>query len=268
MVPYRLSDQYTARKVKKSTKLKSRPSTGKASTSPLAKTIASPGTVSFDAGLRHMKSQDEPGLSYASAIPAAYATSQKPAAISGDSPTLSNGSKDAHTQRILFDPRVAQFKTPDTSPAPRATAWEKNPKPHGDTPKMPSQINPAPKNDVHPDLKRIQLIATIAHDRIDSSLINLGKLLLKKDRLGKAVSYSSLEDITDEDWEYYCGTYLPSDLERGFIPGTDKMYFDNGGDEMVRVKNAANWRGAMVAMQKVGLTQFKFYIKQPVNEST
>ena len=255
---------HSARKAKKSKTLKSRPFAGKASTSPLTNAIASPNTVSFDARLRHMESQDEPGLSYPSAIPAAHATSQKPAASSGDSPTLSNGSKDAHAQRILFDSRVVQFKTPDTSPAPRATTWEKNSKPHGDTPKMPSQITPAPNNDVHPDLKKIQLIATIAHDRTDSSLINLGELLLKNDRLGKAVSYSSLEDVTDEDWEYYCGTYLPSDLERGFIPGTDKIYFDNGGDEMVRVKNAANWRGAMVAMQEAGLTQFKFYIEQPV----
>lgn len=88
--------------------------------------------------------------------------------------------------------------------------------------------------------------------------------MLQNDQRGKAISCSFLEDITDEDWEYYCGTYLPSDLETGFIPGIDKIYFDNGGDEMVRVKNAANWRGAMVAMQEMGLTQFKFYIEQPV----
>lgn len=253
-----------ARKAKKSMTLKLRPSASQASTSSLTNTIASSRTMSVDAKPRHMESEEEPGLSYASAIPAAHATSQKPAASLGDSPTLSYGLKDAHAQRILFDPRVAQFETPDTSPPPHATAWEKNPKPHGDTPKMPSQFTPAPNNDVHPDLKKIQLIATIAHDRTDSSLINLGELLLKNDRLGKTVSYSSLEDITDEDWEYYCGTYLPSDLERGFIPGTDKIYFRNGGDEMVRVKNAANWRGAMVAMQEAGLTQFKFYIEQPV----
>ncbi len=253
---------HSARKTEGYTTLNSRHLAGEASTSLSDKTIASSDMMSFDARPTQMDSQNESKLSYASATPTAYATSQKPATSSNHNPTSSNGTKEADTQRFLFDPRVAQFDSPDTSPAPRAITWEKSTQSYGDSAKMPSQITPAP--DIHQDLKKIQLIATITHDRTDSSLINLGELLLKNNRRGKVISYSSLEDITDGDWDYYCGTYLPSDPERGFVPGTDKIYFDNGGDDMVRVKNAANWRGAMVAMQGAGLTQFKFYIEQPV----
>lgn len=129
---------------------------------------------------------------------------------------------------------------------------------------MPSQITPAPNNIVHPDLKKIQLIAAIAHDRTDSSLINLGELLLKNDRLGNTVSYSSLEDFTDEDWEYYCGTYLPSDLERGFIPGTEQDILSQrrGRDGQSQERSQFAWSNG--CEQEAGLTQSKFYIEQPV----
>jgi hypothetical protein len=92
-------------------------------------------------------------------------------------------------------------------------------------------------------------------DRKDSSFVNLGELLIKSNRQGKAISYCSLEDITDQDWEYYHSAYLPSDLERGFQLGMDKIYF-HSGEDMIRVKSASNWRAAMITMQETGATQF------------
>ena len=102
----------------------------------------------------------------------------------------------------------------------------------------------------------------MVHDPTDSSFIKLGELPLKNDHREEPISCSSLEDITDQDWDYYCGTYLPSDLDRGFLSGSDNIYFDNVGDK-VRIKNGANWRAAIVAMQDAGAAQFKFYIEQP-----
>lgn len=140
-----------------------------------------------------------------------------------------------------------------------------------DGPNLMLLAAPPPHITIHEDLRKIQLHAARLNYPKDSSFINLGELLCRNDnREGlRDISYSSLEDLSDQDWQYWYGTILGNDLDTGFDPGSDKIYYNNGGGEMIRVKNAHNWRAAMVAMRTAGLTHFKFYIEQPVQrEST
>jgi hypothetical protein len=203
---------------------------------------------------------------YVSAAPITHAAGPTQAPAQAEKAASCNVAKDVPTQGSLFDATKAEFETPDKSPGLGSPRLKHDASFTRDTtviPSTPVRASP-PQCEVHPDLKKIQSCAMIAHDKTDSSFINLGELLLKSNLGQPAIVYTSLENITDQDWQYYCDIYLPSDLDRGFLSGTDKMYFDNGSAGMVRIKNAANWRAAIVAMQEVGATQFRFIAEREV----
>jgi hypothetical protein len=185
-------------------------------------------------------------------------------AVPADKSSSSNLSKEKKPERLVSEERGVNVEHTDRHNAQNSGHRQIESSTTPSTAKRPDLPTPDVVAEIKVDdnLKKIQLCATVLGDKTDTSFVNLGELLLKNKRRPKAVSYTSVEDITDEDWEFYHGTYLPSDLDRSFKVGIDKVYFDNGG-EMVRVKNATSWRAAMVAMQKAGATQFRFYIEQP-----
>lgn len=156
----------------------------------------------------------------------------------------------------------AQADIPDARPASSLVHWENNPTASRSPAKTPAPANliAARGTTVNLNLMGIQLWVTVMNDRSDTSFVNLSELLVKNTLRTRAMVYATLEDITDQDWEYYHAIYLPSDLDGGFQLDSDKMYFDNGIGDMVRIKNGTNWRAAMVAMQGSGATQFRFHL--------
>jgi hypothetical protein len=212
--------------------------------------------------------QAQPATVDASAPQTAHAPTPSPAPFLAKKELMSHDMSNAsHSKPSPLNQLVALNDASVTSPTPTFIHGQDSPRVlQGpvETPSLPALTSVAHIT-FQSNLKKFQLCAIVLGDRKDSSFVNLGELLIKSNRQQKAVSYCSLEDITDQDWAYYHGAYLQSDLDRGFQLGMDKIYF-HSGEDMIRVKNASNWRAAMITMQEAGATQFKFYIEQGSQE--
>ena len=197
-----------------------------------------------------------------------------PAVMPVDASMTSNTSNEANLGPLPSTTTFTQTDITGANPVPSSIHRQNNLKVAQIPPSVHGQLPPAasfPNIQIHEDLRKIQLHAARLNDQKDSSFINLGELLYQnatREGFG-AISYSCLEDLNYQDWRYWCSTILTNDLDTGFDFCIDRIYHDNGGGEMIRVKNVRNWRAAMIAMRTAGLTHFKFYIEQPVQrEST
>jgi hypothetical protein len=256
---------HLTRKAKHSKKFRSRNPVAKTTVSP-ATSIAGPSTAPpFNAELTLTSSHPEAKVPDTLAAPIAHAQDLTRLPARDEKAALSKVANDEPAGGSLFNPPNARFKTPDKSPDLGGSRSKRDAVLTPDTTEKPTTPARASLSscEVHPDLKKMQLCA-IAYDEKDSSFINLGELLLKSHIGQPAAVYTSLDDITDQDWEYYHDIYLPTDLDRGFLSGMDKLYFDSVGAGLVRIKNAASWRAAMVAMQEAGAAQFKFIVERKV----
>ncbi len=205
---------HAARRKRRAATLKSRTSRAETLVPPAATTAPKLSSLPLSSQFDLFDSQTEPIVFDSAATKRPPAKSLIPVSLLANNPPTFDIPEDAHPERLLFNQPDGQAETTYASPASSSTLWPNNPTLFRSLATIPSLsgLNPAPYTKVHKDLREIQLCALVLDDRKDSSIINLGELLLRNDRREKSTSCSSLEDITDQDWEYYHSTYFPSDL--------------------------------------------------------